>query len=113
MFSVLHITLTNVKYMIDCCLVLLIFFFFFCIKIVPGTNTSKHYDFKVCLLLFSLLLDIFSKQTKLLDFSFWQPLVDCGTQPSELTGNKAALIVMTTTKFTAQHFISVGQSSLF
>lgn len=69
--------------------------------------------FKVLQSLFPLLLDIFSKQTKLLDYSFWQLLVDSGTQPSELTGNKAALIVMTTTKFTAQHFISVGQSSMF
>lgn len=56
---------------------------------------------------------VFSKQTKLLDYSFWQPFVDSGTQPSELTGNKAALIVMTTTKFTALHFISVGQSCVF
>ncbi len=69
--------------------------------------------FKVLQSLFPLLLDIFSKQTKLLDYSFWQLLVDSGTQPSELTGNKAALSVMTTTKFTAQHFISVGQSSMF
>ncbi len=69
--------------------------------------------FKVLQSLFPLLLDIFSKQTKLLEYSFWQLLVDSGTQPIELTGNKAALIVMTTTKFTAQHFISVGQSSMF
>lgn len=91
--------------------VVMIFFFFFVLEFFLEQTLKKKFGFSSITIIVPPIARHFLKTNKAI--RLFVLATASGTQPSELTGNKAALIVMTTTKFTALHFISVGQSCMF